>query len=129
MAMIPWTSVSELTTSRSVVHKTNTAMANGDYTESLPVGHLREMWAQFPGTPGAGLSVTVYGTNVLTDRNTDPATGSWVILKDNLDNNITKTSAPSADIVIDAPALIAIKVTAGDGTTAITPHVNAKQSW
>lgn len=127
MAMKPWTSVSELTTSRSVVHKTTTALANGDYTESLPVGHLREMWAQFTGTAGAGLSVTVYGTSVLADRNTDPATGSWVILKDNLDNNITKTSVPSADIIVDAPSLIAIKVTAGDGTTSITPHITAKQ--
>lgn len=123
MAMIPWTQVPQLTTSQSTVYKTTSALANGDYSESIMSGHLTDNQAHFTGTIGAGGSVTLYGSNDYADWNTDPASGGWVVLKDNQDNNITKTSLPSGDIIVDTYAFIAAKVTAGDGTTAITPRI------
>lgn len=128
MAQIAWSAVSELTTSQSFVYKSATALTNGDYTYSIKVGTGRDNSIHFTGTIGDGGSVTVYGSNDYADFNDDPTTGGWVVLKDNQDNNITKTSLPGADIIVDNYAFIAVKVTAGDGTTAITPHLKLQSS-
>jgi len=78
------------------------------------------------GTFGLGGSVTIYGSNDPNDLNTEPGvSGNWVVLTDPQANAITKT-ALAIEQILENPLLICPKVTAGDGTTAITVTIAAK---
>lgn len=117
MALVEWVSVPKLTTSSSIVKKVT--LANGDFSQTLVVGHLTDNTVQVTGTFGTGGSVTLYGSNNEDDIGTAPGTGTWVALEDNLGNAVTKTAA-GGDVIVQSYALIAARVTAGDGTTALT---------
>ena len=103
-------------------------LANGDHCAPITIPDFSDKTAHVFGTFGSGGSITVYGSNNEADLLVEPTNGAstWVALKDNLDNNITKT-AIGGDIIIENYLFMSAEVTAGDGDTDLTLIISAKR--
>jgi hypothetical protein len=89
-------------------------MANGDVGTTLNAPFLPDKTFSVAGTFGAGGSIQLEGDNI------DGTKG--IILKDTGGNNIVMTAAGTVAIAA-VPLFMRPKVTAGDGTTALTPSI------
>jgi hypothetical protein len=115
MATIPYTRVQTGNT-RSMVFVWS-AIANGDEGEPIPFSAYADKSAQVTGTFGAGGSVRIEGSNDGTN---------WAALTDPQGNNLDITTA-KIEMVTEATLLVRPRVTAGDGTTAISVALFAKE--
>lgn len=95
-----------------------------DSSQAVDMNNFSDKTIHIYGTFG-GATVTLYGSNdprVAVDRAAGTLfgskTASWIICKDNLDNNIAKT-AEGGDIVIENYLYNCVVVTGGDGTTSL----------
>lgn len=121
-----WTKVNEMVGSRAEVYKFE-GLGNDEWTPSLVASHLSDKTVHVFGTFSTGGSLTWYGSNNFADKDTDPehTDNEWIPLKDNQDNDLTKT-VKGGDFVIENYWFICAKVTAGDGSTDIDIAVCAK---
>ena len=85
-------------------------LANGDDGAAVQYGAFTDRSIQFAGTFGTGGTVVLEGSNDGTN---------WQTLTDPQGNVISKTAA-SIEAITEATRYIRPRVTAGDGTTAIT---------
>lgn len=88
-------------------------LANGDDGQALQYGAYTDRSVQFAGTFGTGGTVVLEGSNDGTN---------WQPLTDPQGNTISKV-APSIEAITEATRYVRPRVTAGDGTTAITAIV------
>ena len=95
-----------------------TGLANGDDGSAYADVDFVDRTVQIQGTFGAGGSITIEGSNDGT---------TWFALTDPQGNAITKTAA-GIEIVEEAPLYTRPRVTAGDGTTALTVVLLARRS-
>jgi polygalacturonase len=79
---------------------------------------------QFTGTFGAGGTVILQGSNFLSP--TAGTDADWFTLTDPQGNAISKTAA-AGEAVLELTRWIRPKVTAGDGTTAISARLLVKR--
>jgi len=121
-----WAKQTEQIGAKAEVYGIDT-LINDEFTPTLVAGHLSDKTIHVYGTWGTGGSITFYGSNALASVGTDPETASnlWIPLKDNQDNDITKT-ANGGDVVIENYWYICAKVTAGDGATDLDVRICAK---
>lgn len=119
------TSISDHVNNKSTIH-TWTAIPNGDYGEPVKISGAPDKCVQFFGTFGTGGSITFEGSN---DPRVETNIGSsvWFALTDPQANAITKTAA-AGEQVLENPVYVRPRVTAGDGTTAITVILCSKYS-
>jgi hypothetical protein len=85
-------------------------LANGDDGETIKFSQYADKSAQVFGTFGAGGSLRIEGSN---DGE------NWAVLTDPQGNDLVFTSA-KIEMVTEATLHVRPKVTAGDGTTALT---------
>jgi hypothetical protein len=94
-----------------------TPLANGDAGAPLPMSGSPDRSVQVYGTFGAGGSVAVEGSN---DATRDPAAVvNWAPLHDPQGVAIALTAAGIKE-VLEVTAWVRVRVTAGDGTTALS---------
>ena len=81
-----------------------------------------------------GATCTLYGSNdprALVDKNAGTLygskTASWIACKDNLDNNIAKSTSDGGYIVIEDYLYNLVVVTGGGANTALTAIISAKK--
>lgn len=91
-------------------------LANGDDGAAVQYGAFTDRSVQFRGTFGTGGTVALEGSNDGTN---------WVVLTDPQGNTISKTAA-SIEAITEATRYVRPRVTAGDGTTAITAILFAR---
>lgn len=91
-------------------------LANGDDGASVQYGAFTDRSIQFRGTFGTGGTVVLEGSNDGTN---------WQTLTDPQGNVISKTAA-SIEAITEATRYVRPRVTAGDGTTAITAILFAR---
>lgn len=87
-------------------------LANGEAGDSAQFTEFADKCVQFAGTFGAGGTVILEGSN-------DATPSTWSPLTDPQANAISKTAA-AIEQILETPMWIRPRVTAGDGTTAIT---------
>lgn len=87
-------------------------LANSESGDAAQFTEFFDRCVQFAGTFGAGGTVILEGSNDIT-----PST--WTALTDPQGNAISATAAAMKQI-LETPMWIRPRVTAGDGTTAIT---------
>jgi hypothetical protein len=112
MTDIPWERVT-LPTSRGEFDRTlvrKWTLANGETGEGLALPNHADRSVQVSGTFGSGGSVSIEGS---LDGTT------WATLTDPQGNNLAITTA-KIETVMEATLYIRPRVTAGDGTTALT---------
>lgn len=93
------------------------ALPNGEDGEPIAFGQYTDKSVQVSGTFGAGGSLRLEGSN-------DGVT--WAVLTDPQGNDLNLTG-PKIEMVTEATAYVRPRVTAGDGTTAITVHMLLKE--
>jgi len=95
-----------------------------DHGTALEMPGSTDRTIQFTGTFGVGGTIILQGSNVLA-----PVTGTdadWFTLTDPQGNAISKTAA-SGETVLELTRWVRPKVTAGDGTTALTARLLVKR--
>ncbi len=114
--------ITRATGSDQVVHVTWAAMANGDVGSPFKLNAFSERCVQAIGTFGSGGNVQFQGSNELVPTN-------WFALSDASSTTIALQAATTGKQVLEGPLWIRPKVTAGDGTTALTPQFIGRQLW
>lgn len=99
-------------------------MANGDTGQPFEMPGASDRTVHFSGTPGAGGTVKMQGSNHLAPGVADT---DWFDLVDPQGNAISKTSASTGEAILELTRWIRPKVTAGDGTTAWQVRLLAKR--
>lgn len=94
-------------------------LLNGDTGAPFEHADYGDKTVQIQGTAGAGLSVTLQGSNDGTN---------WVALTDPQGNAVTKTAVGALEVVAENPRYIRPNVTAGDGTTDLTVTVFGRRN-
>lgn len=90
-------------------------LANGETGDAVELGNYRDRSVQVGGTFGVGGTVVIEGSN-------DGA--NYVVLTDPQGNAISKTAA-AIEQITETTRYIRARVSAGDGTTAITVNIFA----
>jgi hypothetical protein len=97
-----------------------TGLLNGDDGKPYVCPHRSDKCVQFKGTFGAGGTIILEGTNdQVFDTLGALQSVTYAQLTDPQGNNISKTAA-AIEQVLENPNAIRPRVTAGDGTTALT---------
>lgn len=114
----------DLSNDRSVLKRTWTganALANGDSSQPIGLPEYADRSWQVDGTPGAGGTIIVEGSN---------NGGSTWWQKNDLSggNAWSKTAVPGGDGVAEVTELERVRVTGGDGTTAFAVSVVIRRS-
>lgn len=119
------TSISEHVQNKSTI-TTWAAIPNGDFGDAIKISGAPDKCVQFFGTFGTGGTVVMEGSN---DPRVETNLGSaiWFPLTDPQANAISKTNA-SGEQILENPVYIRPRVSAGDGTTAITVILCSKYS-
>jgi hypothetical protein len=99
-------------------------MANGDTGQPFEMPGAADRTVHFSGTPGAGGTVIVQGSNHLAPGVAD---ADWFPLTDPQGNAISKTAASTGEAILELTRWIRPKVTAGDGATAWQVRLLAKK--
>jgi len=95
-------------------------ITNNDHAEWIDLSDYSDKTMHVSGVMGSA-TLTLYGSNNDADLTTGaPASGTAVILKDNQDNNIAKTTTGTGDIIIENYRYISAQAAGGGGTTSIT---------
>lgn len=94
-------------------------MANGQTGVPVDLIEYSDRSVQLEGTFGSGGSVSIQGTNDLTN---------WETLRDPSSTALTLTSAGLHGI-LELTGQIRPNVTAGDGTTALTVTLVVRRTW
>lgn len=104
------------------VHKnTWTPLANGDAGSALTAASLADKTVQILGTFGAGGTVIIEGSN-------DGGT-TWATLNDSRgEGNALSFTAANVCTILENTERIRPRVTAGDGTTALTVIITSKET-
>ena len=92
-------------------------MANGDGGAPVMLSQYTDRSVQITGVFGAGGSVRIEGSNDGVN---------WAVLTDPQGNDLNITTA-KIEMVTEATLMIRPRVTAGDGTTALTVALFAKE--
>jgi hypothetical protein len=95
------------------------AMANGQTGVPVDLVEFSDRSVQVEGTFGSGGSVSIQGSNDLTN---------WETLRDPSSTALTFTTAGLHGI-LELTGQIRPNVTAGDGTTALTVTVVVRRTW
>lgn len=117
------TSLPDMITNLSVIY-TWTAVPNADYGIPVKISGAPDKCVQIFGTFGASGSITLEGSNDPRVES-DIANSVWFPLTDPQGGALTKTSA-AGEQLLENPVYIRPRVTAGDGTTALTVILCAK---
>ena len=98
---------------RGELRHSSWTLANGEAGDAMQFTEFADKCVQFGGTFGAGGTVILEGSNDLTSPS------NWSPITDPQANAISKTAA-AIEQILETPMWVRPRVTAGDGTTAIT---------
>lgn len=117
MAVINFTETADITFGNNAHFLTWTPLANGDSGSPYAMPGYADRSVQVQGTFGVGGTVVIEGTIDGTN---------YIVLTDPQGNAISKTAA-SIETISEIVRFIRPRVTAGDGTTAITVSLIARR--
>ena len=106
--------------SRFSVLFTWSGLLNGDTGSWVALDEFNDRTVQLSGTPGAGFSLTMQGTN--------DTTATAFPLTDPQGNAITKTAVDVGETLLESPLYVRPNVTAGDGTTNAVVRLLCKRT-